>query len=243
MIVPVRKPYSSGNVLIAVTLIGTFIMLIAGTIVNNLLVSEAEAVEESLAKSRVYWAARGHMDYALSRIQDVGVCTPSGDCLSDDGADFPEDQQPDDGTIALSSPLDNRADSLRTYLRELYGGEGPNQEARHWNYDEYDQASDTDRYRLSMQHTIKVAEGGSTADGYLRVTIGLTDVGSFERLQGLNNRIRPLQYDVCIGAPTGTSVTDCNLNGPQSSTVLPSSATATNRRLSFIFRMRRPPIQ
>ena len=38
---PHRANHSSGNVLIAVTLIGTFIMLIAGTIVNNLLVSEA----------------------------------------------------------------------------------------------------------------------------------------------------------------------------------------------------------
>ena len=232
---PHRANHSSGNVLIAVTLIGTFIMLIAGTIVNNLLVSEAEAVEESLAKSRVYWAARGHMDYALSRIQAIGICETS--CLSNDGLDFPAEQQPDDGTRVLSSPINNRADSLRTHLRELYEGEGPNQEARHWNYNEYDQSSDTDRYRLSMQHTVQVTQEGNDVDGYLRVTIALTDVGSIETLQGLPNRVRPIQYDVCIGAPAGTSLTACNINGPNISNFTEAQASGD----SYIFRMRRPP--
>ena len=238
-----RTAHSSGNVLIAVTLIGTFIMLIAATIVNNLMVSEAEAIEESLAKSRVYWAARGHIDYVLSRIRNVGVCTPSLDCLANDGEDFPADQQPDNGTRPLSSPLDNRADTLRTYLRELYGGDGPNQEARNWNYNEYDQETDADRYRLSIQHTVKVAEDGSNVDGYLRVTLALTAVGSFDALQGLPKRVRPIQFDVCIGAKTGTTLTNCNTNGPQPSIQVTNLPTTAVTKESFIFRMRRPPIQ
>ena len=222
-------------------------MLIAATIVNNLLVSEAEAVEESLAKTRVYWAARGHMDYALSRIRPIGVCVRSGNeepiCSANDGEDFPAEQQPDDGTRPLSPNFDNRADSLRFILRELYGGEGPNQEARHWNYNEYDQASDTDRYRLSMQHTVQVAEDGSTVDGDLRVTIALTDVGSIEALQGLPNRVRPVQFDVCLGSPPGTSLTACNLAGPNPSTQISNLTANQVSGDIFIFRMRRPPIQ
>ena len=216
-------------------------MLIAGTIVNNLLVSEAEAVEESLAKSRVYWAARGHMDYALSRIQNIGICRTS--CVNGDGSDLSADQQPDDGTTALSSPLNNRADSMRTYLREIYGREGPNQQARNWNYDEYDQASDTDRYRLSMQHTVEVAEDGSDVDGYLRVTIALTGVGTTESLQGLPNRVRPVQFDICLGSPVGTSLTACKVLGPAPSTQVTNFTEAQASGDSFVFRMRRPPTQ
>ena len=216
-------------------------MRIAGTIVNNLLVSEAEAVEESLAKSRVYWAARGHMDYALSRIQNIGICRTS--CVNGDGSDLSADQQPDDGTTALSSPLNNRADSMRTYLREIYGREGPNQQARNWNYDEYDQASDTDRYRLSMQHTVEVAEDGSDVDGYLRVTIALTGVGTTESLQGLPNRVRPVQFDICLGSPVGTSLTACKVLGPAPSTQVTNFTEAQASGDSFVFRMRRPPTQ
>ncbi len=220
-------------------------MLIAATIVNNLVVAEAEAIEESLAKSRIYWAARGHMDYALSRVREDGVCNFNellgrGTCSANDGADFPVGQQPDDGSRALSAPLDNRADSLRTYLRELYN----KGEARDWDYDEYDQIADSDRYRLSIQHTVKVAEEGSTVDGYLRVTMELTGVGSIESLQGLPNRVRPVEFDVCLGAPRGQTTTNCNeASGPSPSTQISNFTAEQAQKEIFVFRVRRPPNQ
>ena len=228
-----RQP--PGNALIAVTFIGTFIMLIASTIVNDLMLSEVEAVEESLAKTRIYWASRGHLNYALSRIKKEGVCDEvSGGCTADDGVDFPAGQQPDDKTRRILIPLNNRADSLRTYLRELYNGDG----VRNWNYD---QTPDTDRYRLSMQHTVEVAENGSAVDGYLRVTITLVKTGTIGSLQGLKTRVRPVQIDVCLGSPKGTSISSCNSTGPNPSTLVSNLTSAETSGDSFVFRMRRPP--
>lgn len=232
---PHHTSQPSGNALIAVTFIGMFIMLIASTVVNNLMLSEVEAVEESLAKTRIYWASRGHLDYALSRIKREGTCDEaSGGCTADDGVDFPSAQQPDDRTRGISSPPNNRADGLRTYLRELYNDGG----VRTWNYD---QTSDTDRYQLSMQHTVEVAENGSAVDGYLRVTITLVNTGTIGSLQGLRTQVRPVQIDVCLGAAEGNSLSSCKPEGPNPSTAVSNLTSAERSGNSFVFRMRRPP--
>ena len=232
---PHRTSQPPGNALIAVTFIGMFIMLIASTVVNNLMLSEVEAVEESLAKTRIYWASRGHLDYALSRIKSEGTCDEaSGGCTADDGVDFPSGQQPDDNTRPILLPLNNRADSLRTYLRELYNDGG----VRNWNYD---QTPDTDLYRLSLQHTVEVAENGSTVDGYLRVTITLVKTGTIGSLQGLRTRVRPVQIDVCLGAAEGDTLTSCRKEGPNPSTKVSNLTPEQSSGDSFVFRMRRPP--
>jgi hypothetical protein len=233
--VPHRTSQPPGNALIAVTFIGMFIMLIASTVVNNLMLSEVEAVEESLAKTRIYWASRGHLDYALSRIKREGVCDQGpGGCSANDGVGFPSGQQPDDKTRGISSPPDNRADGLRTYLRELYNDGG----VRNWNYDP---TPDTDLYRLSMQHTVEDAENGSVVDGYLRVTITLVETGTIDSLQGLSNRVRPVQIDVCLGAAEGDLLTSCKKEGPNPSTDVSNLTPEQSSGDSFVFRMRRPP--
>ena len=94
-----------GSALITVTLIGLFVMLLAAALVNHFANAEARAIAHSLAKTRIYWASMGHINYALSRIRREGLC--AGTCVEDD------DGTPDPGSLA------NRADNLRAYLIEL----------------------------------------------------------------------------------------------------------------------------
>ena len=82
---PYRKPLhrtyrrTKGSALITVTLIGLFVMLLAAALVNSFAISEAKAIDESLAKTRIYWAAMGHINYSLSRIRRaVGLLSRLG---------------------------------------------------------------------------------------------------------------------------------------------------------------------
>ena len=187
-------------------MIGMFVMLIASTVVNNLIVAESEAVEESLAKIRVYWAARGHIDYALSRIRVTGTCNPECNAPANDGLALPT--QPDDGTGILT--LDNRANGLRTPLRELYN----TPTARSWDYNEYGRDPTTGRpnYRLTLQHTVEEI-GGVDDDGNLKLTLTLTGVGAITSLQGLPSRVRRVEYQICLAVP-------CDADGPPGPTNL-----------------------
>ncbi|MDP6343959.1 MAG: hypothetical protein QF491_10545 [Alphaproteobacteria bacterium] len=66
-----------GTVLIAVSFVGIFAMALCAALISSYAVSEARAVEDSLAKLRVYWAMMGHVDYALSRARGHVAETPS----------------------------------------------------------------------------------------------------------------------------------------------------------------------
>jgi hypothetical protein len=70
-------------------------MLLAAALVNHFATAEARAIAHSLAKTRIYWASMGHINYSLSRIRREGLC--SGTCVNDE----------------------DRATNLRTYLAEL----------------------------------------------------------------------------------------------------------------------------
>ncbi|MBF0180576.1 MAG: hypothetical protein HQM03_11190 [Magnetococcales bacterium] len=59
-----------GNALFVVMLVMALTMLLAASIVNHFSVTEAHDVEESLAKTRAYWAMSGMVDYALSRARE-----------------------------------------------------------------------------------------------------------------------------------------------------------------------------
>ncbi len=96
-----------GSALITVTLIGLFVMLLAAALVNQFSVAEAEAVAHSLAKTRIYWASMGHINYSLSRISREGMC--GGTSCADDSA---------------------RVADLRTYLAELNNAGS----ARSWDF-------------------------------------------------------------------------------------------------------------
>lgn len=56
-----------GNVMIMVMMAIITIMLLVSTLINHYVVTEAQAIDESLAKIRIYWAMMGHWNYVASR--------------------------------------------------------------------------------------------------------------------------------------------------------------------------------
>ena len=109
----VYRGRSRGSVVLTVTAVGLFAMLLASGLVNHYAVTEARAVEESLAKVRVYWAAMGHVNYALSRAWREGFCDDS--CLLD-----------------IADTIDDtfRVVKIGTFLGELDGDPGTTQRDR-----------------------------------------------------------------------------------------------------------------
>ena len=171
---------TKGSALITVTLIGLFVMLLAAALVNHHASTEARAIAESLAKTRIYWASMGHINYALSRISREGLC--NGTCVRDD-----------DGTeIPTDDILANRADNLRRYFAEINTSGGP----RQWEYG--------DNYSFSL--AAKVADASDPNDGKVRAIIALEAItgSTYDELNGIEQRIRPnLIVDICLAAPCG----------------------------------------
>ena len=63
-----------GAVLLTVMIIMAVIMLMAATLIDYFLASEASEVEASLVDVRTYWAMMGHVNYMLSRVGGQGLC-------------------------------------------------------------------------------------------------------------------------------------------------------------------------
>ncbi|MBF0145954.1 MAG: hypothetical protein HQL84_08585 [Magnetococcales bacterium] len=65
-----------GNLLITVMITMVIIALMVSALIQHFIVTEATAVENSLAKVRVYWAMSGHVDYFYSRVAGYKInCT------------------------------------------------------------------------------------------------------------------------------------------------------------------------
>lgn len=73
-----RNDHQRGAVLLTVMVIMAVVMLMAGTLTNYFLTSEARDVETSLSNVRIYWAMMGHVSYMLSRAGGTGVCGQAG---------------------------------------------------------------------------------------------------------------------------------------------------------------------
>ncbi|CAK0773409.1 hypothetical protein CCP3SC1_60053 [Gammaproteobacteria bacterium] len=54
------------------------IMLLVSALIEHYAVNEAKAVDESLARIRIYWAMMGHWNYVASRVLASGVVNNSG---------------------------------------------------------------------------------------------------------------------------------------------------------------------
>lgn len=65
-----------GSAIIAVVAFGMLALLAIGNIVGGIVV-EHRAVEDSLAQTRLYWAAMGHATYLVSRTGGSGPCIGS----------------------------------------------------------------------------------------------------------------------------------------------------------------------
>ena len=70
----VTRPHARqrGVVLLSVVVVMFATLLVATTLVTHYGVAEADAVEQSLAEVRAYWALRGQLDYVLSRARQQG---------------------------------------------------------------------------------------------------------------------------------------------------------------------------
>jgi hypothetical protein len=192
--IPVHPKYhrTKGSALITVTLIGLFVMLLAAALVNYFAIAEARAIADSLAKTRIYWASMGHINYSLSRVSREGLCGDT-ECTGGD----------DDGTP--TPVVGFRAGFLRNYLNEL-NNDG---DKRRWDYD--------DDYRFTLSATVIDGPFPTPVpdDGRVRVTITLDPiVGTpFDELNGIEQRIRRnLVVDVCLTAPC-TSVPNVSSSG------------------------------
>ena len=72
---------SRGFAIATVTMVGFVIMLSASAFVIHGTGNEARAVEEDIARLRLYWAGMGYASYAFSRGSQGPLC--SGDCPQD----------------------------------------------------------------------------------------------------------------------------------------------------------------
>ncbi|MBF0459899.1 MAG: hypothetical protein HQL87_00735 [Magnetococcales bacterium] len=66
-----------GNAVVTVMITMFMITLLVSALVEHFLVTEAKAVEESLAKVRIYWAMSGHVDYFYSKVAVGCNASPS----------------------------------------------------------------------------------------------------------------------------------------------------------------------
>ena len=77
-----HDPADAGNVAIGVIAFGMLALLAVGNVMGGA-VAEHRAVEDSLAQTRLYWAAMGHANYLLSRTREAGPCPSSCDKAED----------------------------------------------------------------------------------------------------------------------------------------------------------------
>lgn len=76
------NPSDRGNAIIAAVGFGLLALLALGNVVGGI-VAEHRAVEDSLAQTRMYWAAMGHVTYLLSRTGGAGLCPAQKDVKCD----------------------------------------------------------------------------------------------------------------------------------------------------------------
>ncbi|CAK0774150.1 hypothetical protein CCP3SC15_490002 [Gammaproteobacteria bacterium] len=65
--------HQQGSILVTVMVTTMVIMLLVSALIDHYAVSEARAVDESLARIRIYWAMMGHWNYVASRVLAQGV--------------------------------------------------------------------------------------------------------------------------------------------------------------------------
>ena len=81
---PLLIKLQRGNIMAMVMMAIIIIMFLVSTLINHYLVTESRAVDQSLAKIRIYWAMIGHWNYVASRGLNI-LQPPSDDPASCDG--------------------------------------------------------------------------------------------------------------------------------------------------------------
>ncbi|KAA0571166.1 hypothetical protein [Azospirillum sp. Sh1] len=209
------------------------LMLFATTLINHLLVSEAEEVESLLAETRVYWAMNGHLNYMLSRASAQGLCAngEKKSTLALNQADACTAENDGTGSYPSYSGRNkySRVGSLQDYLDgsgELQqSGTIDNPGSLVWYYPQNANATnigttalndtnvtnDANKYHFSIRGVVsdlEIPNGSNTNDGQLRVDFEVTDVTDSTTLPVLRNiadRVGRLTVGFCVLDQTGGS--------------------------------------
>lgn len=164
-----------GQAILTVMMMGTLATFMVGALVQHDTVVEKAAVEQSLARTRAYWAAMGHISYALSRIRKDGGCQ---DVL------YPSNCGPDTSKAGTAQHYLDEISSLRT-----------------WTYPDVN----SNYYINLSLSAAPAGQGSQTKSGYVSITASFPTAGQsfLPVLNGLSNRLRPVSLIYCtVGNPT-----------------------------------------
>ena len=210
-----------GAVLLSVMVITVVLMLLASTLINYFLTSEAAEIENSLIDVRTYWAMMGQTTYMMSRAGGQGLCGPGNPLATNAtayctaGDDFDPSLVPPFTTRVDATPT-SPAESLQKYLdseiqtRDYAGTLTAhtivNPGSRRWVYpqeiDHTASASSTVGTDATNPYFITVAgvvsDHLATGDGNLRIDLSVVDTGTVPALYGLKDRVDRLTVGFCV---------------------------------------------
>ena len=194
-----RNTGQQGNVVITVMISMLLIMLLVASLVEHYLVTESRAVEESLAKVRVYWAMSGHVDYIHSRVMRYArSCTADGQSAFTDAFnefDFVPGQ-PSTCNTACDNDLDTPTakEMIQCFVNDLETDQTA--DIRTWaNYD------GNANYSFAIRHL-----PGSIA-GVGEIQFRLVNPGTIALLGDLDQRILPLHVRASLDGVTPPGLT------------------------------------
>ena len=158
-----------GHASLTVLILGSVATFIAGAVIHQGTVAEREAVAQSLARTRAYWAAVGHISYALSRIRQNGSCVEAW------------------VPAAACGPDESKAMTAQIYLNEIAS-------LRTWTYPDVN----SDYYinvSLSADDWGSASKSGYLK---LTASFPTTGQSPLPVLNGLSNRLRSVELIYCV---------------------------------------------
>jgi len=203
-----------GSVLVAVMVFMALLTLFATTLVNHLMMSEADEVESLLAETRAHWAMVGHLNYMLSRAAKQGLC-----------AGGTKNDPPGDNTVAPCNvensgsgsyeagfsgrTRNNRIGSLQDYLdgaNEIQrGGSLDDPGALVWEYPQnpaFGALAATGPYWFKVrgvvsERILKSTNAGAD-DGQVRLDLEVRESATLPALRHLGSRFGRLTVGLCV---------------------------------------------
>lgn len=226
-----------GSVIIAVMVFMALLMLFATTLINHLLVSEADDVESLLAETRVYWAMNGHLNYMLSRAAAQGLCAggvkkdPPGDnTTAPCGIENSGSGSYESGFSERNR--DNRIGSLQDYLdgaNEIQSGGSLNDPGfLTWYYpqnhntgaiDAANPLNDANPYWFKIRGVVSkrvYADNSSENDGQVRLDLEATGSPNIPVLRHIGSRFGRLTFGFCVvdGSTSSSSTPPNQVTSP-----------------------------
>ena len=164
-----RLSSQRGQAALTALMLGSLATFMAGALMQHGMVAEKEAVARSLAETRAYWAAMGHISYAMSRISKQGGCR-------------------EDLYLGNCGPDTSKAGTAQAYLDEISS-------LRNWTYPDVN----SDYYINLSLTAAPAGQGGQTKSGYVSISATFPTSGQspLPVLNGLSNRLRPVVLIYC----------------------------------------------